>query len=153
MSLPDFYRREISKVLNGQVPSIENIQMNTRACCLLSAMNKSQLLTSQQSKVGVFSISEEELMKMIQLPKTTNAQLYDTLMFLDSVGDLQEYLKQKSCPLPTFDSFFVEMNKKLNLSVTSKSVNTEKRCKKCNMIPFYDFDGDLCDYCKEHQSD
>ena len=145
--MSEFYRRILSNVLETDSPSTNDIIMSQRACVIIYLMNKFELLSKESIKVGIFSTTEQELFKMIKLPKITNNQLYDFLMYLDSIGELDNYLSLESKQFPKYDSFYKELNEKLGLGKTKKTLNKFKKCPKCKMIPYFDF-VEVCDICK-----
>ena len=113
--MSEFYRRILSKVLETENPSIKDIIMSPRACVIIFLMNKFRLLSKEPIKVGIFTINEQELLRMSRLPRITNNQLYDFLMYLDSIGELDNYLSLESKELPKFDSFYNKLNEKIGL--------------------------------------
>ena len=142
-----FYNRILKKFGN----TIDDYIENPRASTVLYIMKQFQLLDKTKHKIGIFMISEQDVVNSIELNQYTNNQLYDLLYYLDDIGELDNYLSMKEHVIPKYDDFYEDMNKKIYKEKQKKIINTEKVCPICNTIPYYDFE-DVCDECMKNSS-
>ena len=147
-----FYRRILRQIIDPDLFTknitidADDILLNQKINTILYIMKENDLFETKSITCGLFSITEKELVKQFEITKPTNNQVYDFIMYLNSIGELKNYLLQDFKIIPDEDVFYGDINELLDIK-TNTVKNYDKICPSCNLIPEYDFD-EICDYCK-----
>ena len=146
----EFYKRILKTILKSDLYSYDDILINSKASVIAYIIITNKLYDENPIQVGIFQISEKELssIKSIRISKPTNDDIYDLLLYLDSINELNNYMSLDIKLIPNYDNFYDDLNEKIGLLKDSRKININKICPSCNMIPYYDFNSE-CDLCKE----
>lgn len=146
-SLMEFFRKILKEALEESEESLEGFD-NIYVSVIVNIMKENDLFDKTPEKVGMFKISEKEYIEKIAVPKNNNDELYDFCYWLDSKGYLEEYLAQKFCKKPELDRFYNEMNEKIFGITEETTVNANRKCPLCGMVPYYSFEN-ICSHCHD----
>ena len=148
----EFYRRILNRILSKDSVNIDDIIINPRATTVLYIMKQFNLLDTTIIRCGCINISEKILIQMIKINRPTNNELYDLILYLDYINELDNYMNIDDKIIPKYDEFYDDINEKIGLKIKQhpKKMNTDNKiCPVCHLIPYYKFE-DKCQYCHEN---